>query len=74
MNRSSATTKRRRSRALPGGRLTAERQLSTLRGRGRLVKPLRNASDLKEGAHGGTRGSPVMNGDRAREPEEVPAR
>jgi hypothetical protein len=72
VNRPSARTTCRRSRALPGGRLTAERQQSTGGTPGRLLKRLKYASDRKEGAHGGTRGSPVLDGDR--ELEEVPAR
>jgi hypothetical protein len=58
---SNASAKRRRSRALPGVRLTAEMQQLTVPTPGRLQKRLERASDLKEGAHGGTRGSPVLS-------------
>jgi len=40
--------------------------------RGRLLKPLNHATDRKEGAHGGTRGSPVKPSEaRARFPREA---
>jgi hypothetical protein len=55
-----ASANGRRSRAWPGGRLTAERQQSTSGTPGRLLKRLKYASDRKEGAHGGTRGSSVL--------------
>jgi hypothetical protein len=64
---SRASANSRRSRALPGGRLPAERQQLDGRAYGRLLTRLKHASDLKEGAHGGTRGFPVPI-------EEVPAR
>jgi hypothetical protein len=56
----------RRSRALPGGRLTMERQrLHQTRGR-RLLKRLNHAAARKEGARGGTRGSPAKRAQEKR--------
>src|SRR5207302_8393969 len=53
------TTIRRRRRALPAGRLTKEKPPEA-RSLGRLLKQNANPAAVKEGARGGTRGSPTF--------------
>src|SRR6266511_456480 len=55
---SATTTNGRRSRALPGGRLTTQHLKCDRPGRLLKLEPTRDAR--KEGVHGGTRGSPVL--------------
>ena len=51
---------RRRSRALPGGRLiNREESVRLTRTNRRLLNRSNGATAGKEGAHGGTRGSPL---------------
>ena len=64
---SESTTIRRRSRALPGGRLADTETARSAKHIGRLLKPRNNAPARKEGAHGGTRGSPVKASGAKRE-------